>query len=496
MKYPSLLPIEKFDFLEEAEDEEDVLDLLTEHPREMLLFFELACEDQAWIRNENNFMKELLNWYSTEYFDGLLATDVGERAAETIRKNYQHLEPMIPKDLFVQVNDEMIGTNSLLFGTISSYLGEIIQKECYAAHSGTLTLEGGSPNTLEDIIEFAHTGFVKELWKKDEKTVLQELEEANLWGVKEFVAIAAAILVRYINKVNVYSMISMAFEREYKELKTACVAFLNEKLEGCQFRELPHSLEMRFDNLLEKTFDIFHKLQPLITHLAISHELPVESGFSELMKYTPSLQGLDLSETTHYTERYKDIPESVEELNLSMCSWLEDEHLRLFIQICPRIRVLTMKSVSQISHRGWATLIRLEGLEQLYIDRCYQIRDDDLLIIAQSAERFTHLSVAECDKITDRAFSDFARRAVKLEELNLSKTAIANEALIDIVHRCHKIRCLNLTRCLNISDKGVVEICRFESVLEEIDITGCAISEGAFALIQELRPKMTVVRRE
>src|SRR6202034_4523332 len=113
------------------------------------------------------------------------------------------------------------------------------------------------------------------------------------------------------------------------------------------------------------------------------------------------------------------------------------------------------------------------------LTRCGQIGDEDIQLILQASDKLIILSLEECRGITDAGFYQIPKYNPRFTSLNLAITAISDQPLIELANQCSDLTTLDLTRCENITEKGVFELIRAARRLRELIIKDCDIPESA-----------------
>jgi len=238
--------------------------------------------------------------------------------------------------------------------------------------------------------------------------------------------------------------------------------------------------------------EIFDAMRFNVTHLIISKNLTDQAGFSDVINRCPSMVCLDLSGSGSFTDRLLDIPESLEELDISNCEWLTNKNFKKMIEICPNLVKIRLASNSQLNYSSWTLLKDLRRLEKLDISRCYQIKDEDFKLILQACRDVTHFYLEECTGLSDNAFFELAKNIPKLTDLDVSRTNITDSGLIDLMMRCSHLITLKLVRCSNLSPKGILEAVHNAPNLRLLDITKCDAPAETLKKIAEARPFLEV----
>lgn len=493
MKLPALLP-KNLAYSAEAEDGLNLLNMLVKIPHDFIVFFEYACDDETWSGMHGDFMELAIQWMTNHFYQDKMLVETAQRAVSKIREHYHILYRYIPNNITFNVNGTALEQNSMFWAASSDFFRSLLRNECRDQNKTELTLDEVDRDVFDQIEEFIRTGTVKELWRKDQPKVFEVLRQATEWGLTDLMLFCEDILKRYIARGNVIDTMIMSHEEGWQMLKEACMDFINGLDVGVHFESGdPDHLAIEFLDFREDALDIFEGVHFHLTHLICGHNLTEQASFSDVVNRCPSMICLDISRSRTFSDRLVDIPESLEELNVSKCLWLSNKNLENMIEICPNLSKITMSSNVQTDYAGWGLLRKLKKLNKLDISGCFQVNDEDFKIILQACRKVTHFYMQLCTGLSDEAFYELAKNIPKLTDLDISRCSISDAALIDLVTRCKQLYTLNLTRCTNLTEKGVIEAVRFAPNLQFLNITKCRLPALVVDNIKEVRPFLEVV---
>ncbi|XP_015897663.3 F-box/LRR-repeat protein 3 isoform X1 [Ziziphus jujuba] len=187
-----------------------------------------------------------------------------------------------------------------------------------------------------------------------------------------------------------------------------------------------------------------------LQELTLAYVSPVTLAFANCLKKLPMLQTLKLDGCLVTSAGLKAIGNwcvSLRELSLSKCSGVTDESLSPLVT----------------KHRD---------LRKLDITCCRKITYVSIADITNSCTVLTSLRMESCTLVPREAFVLIGQRCHSLEEIDLTDNEVDDEGLKSI-SRCSKLSSLKLGICLNITDKGVVDIGMRCSKLTELDLYRC-----------------------
>jgi F-box and leucine-rich repeat protein 2/20 len=495
MLLPALFPKE-LDFYVSIDKEDILLEHLKEQPQDMTLFFECASADETWSENNSDFMRKIISWYTQQLFLDRLDLDFAKRAASSIYKHYYILFPLVPLNIKIVVENATIVVSSFLLGAYSSFFQDLIRRECRDHNKDTIILKNVSEKTFLVTWEFLKTGDVSTLWRKEQTEILQVLRQATSWNIVGLISLCQEIYKRYLHRANVFDILKMSHDENWRLLKNASIDFINEMHPEIRFYLLEENkfIGFEFFEFSDDAMQIFDNFKDIITHLTFSRSLTEDQIFIKVIKQCSHLQSIDLTFSNNYTDNILEIPSHLYELNLSACRWLTNVTLKKILTTCPNVKSLYLCKNNLIGSQGWAELQKLSNLKLLDLSSCNQIGDEEFTLILKSCRGVADLIVEDCKKISDSGFVEITKYALRLVYLSLSRCSISDRVLTDISLKCKELKSLNLTRCLNITEKGVYEAVKNAPRLRELNLTYCRISESTIKAIKKINPFLAIVQ--
>lgn len=490
MLLPALLPTE-FGHYSSAENATRLLRMLVAKPADFVLFFEYACEDETWSEQNLDFMQNAAAWLTDQFIAGTISMDFVKQCTKAIRSHFQILRSCIPQDIMLVAEKKQFPTNSLLVASSSDFFYEFIKLQWQEKRQLQIKMKGVSSFVLHPMVEFMETGNVEGLWKFTQDELMCILRQAAAFELSGLIELCEACLKRYLTEANVIDYLKTAHQERWRHLQQSCFNLINSYKYGIQLTS--HSQDdfsLEFTEYTEASLSIFESLKMLVTHLICSSSLTESQIFSEVINKCPNLISLDISRTRDFSECLYDIPQSVQELDLSMCGWLNDALLKKMIEICPYLRRLRLTSNTGITYQGWGELQKFSRLIALDISHCNQVSDEDFQIILSSCKSLAELGLEECKKLTEKAFFELAHKQSGLVILNLARCNVTDAALIEIASRCTNLISLDLSRCKDLTDRGVIQAVKYLSSLQQLKFVRGNLSLNAINEIKKLRPKI------
>ncbi|KAG7385334.1 hypothetical protein PHYPSEUDO_001636 [Phytophthora pseudosyringae] len=194
---------------------------------------------------------------------------------------------------------------------------------------------------------------------------------------------------------------------------------------------------------------------------------------------------------------------AMESLNISACTdltdrgllWLLDDMLdhsaggthlaHVDVSYCPS---LTASGIHKV-------VLRCPALVSLNLSGCTHLSDANIIDIVNSCAKIVKFELAFCRELTDSVLYAIAKH-LSLEELNLSRCVrITDDGMLEIAGQSSVLRRLNVSACKKLSERtlsALLEGCR---LLEEMDVTHCPLFSPE-TLARFVKRKVTVTCRK
>lgn len=470
MKLPALL-LPSLDYTAVAEDDSALLLMLLKTPEELILFFEYACDDETWSQKHATFMKEAMEWMTRQALQDRLLASFAKRISQAIQKHFNVLEALLPKNLIAVVAGDKIPINALLWSATSEDFRLMIREECRDRHSRFLEFTDLSRVEFSTIQEFVQRGEVGDLWRLEEKELYTFLQIATRYHLEKLSLDCQEMIDRYITEENVYNKLQEATENGWLRIKEACFEWLEGHCKEIQFpREMTEVLPFAFLEFSDHALRVFEALSKEITHLKYHPTLLEDSAFNETLEACPRLHSLDIGNSQDWSDLMDAIPSHLEKLNLTECPWLNQRTLKKVTALCPQLTGLNLSSNGQLNFSCWSQLKELKYLEQLDLSRCRQLNDEELLSVLQACRTVTHLSVAGCISLGDRALFEISRHLPRLRFLDVSHCAFPNSGFVELASRCKELETVIARRCTMMGELAMQALLENCPQLKHLDI--------------------------
>lgn len=493
MMMPALLP-DKLRYCEKAKSETDLFNLLITYPPDLILFLEICCSDETWAESHEKFLHLGLNWAHSQFFQDNLMMEFAQRLAKVLRKHPSLARSHLPMNGILKLKDRELPINTLLYGSCSHYLKELIRLEFRDRGSQSLNLTDISSEVFMPIDEFITRESEESIHVKTKDTVEAILSLALVWNLKELADTCQKSLKKWLNRNNAVMELIKSHQNGWSILRNACMQYINEQYQDfCLVATPPEQLAFEFLRFTEVSLDFFNAFKAYITNLICSGSTTADPTFTQVVTACRRLKCLDLSYSLQFTDFLKEIPHNLGELVVSSCNWMNNETLKKLIEICPNLEKLILGSDVNLNFEAWSVLRNLPLLKALDLSRCSQIRNEDLKLILQSAEGLESLSLEECYGITDEGFNVIPLYNTRFVKMNFARTSLSDQPLIELANQCSRMTHLDITRCEKITEKGLLEAIRSSRALKEIKLTNCNVSEAFVSKLKSIKPFLNVI---
>eukprot|EP00795_Rhopilema_esculentum_P002093 gene2093-17665_t len=213
------------------------------------------------------------------------------------------------------------------------------------------------------------------------------------------------------------------------------------------------------------------------------------------------------------TEGYLELGKGCNRLGtlvLDHLPFLKDEHIQAFVSGCRSLRCFSAMHSSLITDIGVKSLCLSKRLQVLKLEGNNRITDSAVRSLVKSCPDLHHLHLVDCERITDLSLkalsqcknlvvvnyadcirlSDAGVRYIvegssgpKLRELNLTNCLrVSDVSVLRIAQRCNSLTYLNLSYCEHVTDAGVELLGTILSLMS-VDLSGCLIQDQGISAL-------------
>ncbi|KAM6146287.1 LOW QUALITY PROTEIN: F-box and leucine-rich repeat protein 13 [Phoenicopterus ruber ruber] len=202
-------------------------------------------------------------------------------------------------------------------------------------------------------------------------------------------------------------------------------------------------------------------------------------GFRNIANGCSRIQHLLINKMPTLTDRC--IQALVEKCQQIMCVFLDSPHLSdtTFKALAEcKLSKSALKGITKLPDLSFKLMSKCcPYIRHIHMADCQKITDAGLKMI--SLKHILGLNVADCTRISDGGVRPFVQGSsgAKLRELNLTNCIHVTDASVtEIAQRCHELTYLNLRYCENVTDAGIEALGNMSSLIS-IDISGTSISD-------------------
>ncbi|KAG2468304.1 F-box/LRR-repeat protein 4 [Polypterus senegalus] len=156
-------------------------------------------------------------------------------------------------------------------------------------------------------------------------------------------------------------------------------------------------------------------------------------------------------------------------LELACCHFLNEACLEAISQMCPKLQELNLSSCDRLHPQAFNHISKILDLRRLVLYRT-KVEQTALLSIITFCTEIRHLNLGSC---------------VMIEDYDMIASMISA--------KCRKLKSLDLWRCKNITENGIMELVSGCQFLEELDLGWCSTlqsSTGCFVYLARHLPKL------
>ncbi|OWZ21734.1 hypothetical protein PHMEG_0003681 [Phytophthora megakarya] len=193
----------------------------------------------------------------------------------------------------------------------------------------------------------------------------------------------------------------------------------------------------------------------------------------------------------------------VESLNISACIELTDQSLLWLIDDMldhsvggVHLSHIDVSYCSSLTATGiHKVVLRCADLVSLNLSGCTHLSDTNIIDIIDSCAKIVKLELAFCRELTDSVLYAIAKH-LSLEELNLSRCVrITDDGMMEIAGQSTVLRRLNVSACKKLSEKTLIALQEGCRLLEELDATHCPLFSTDI-LAKFVKRKVKVITRK
>lgn len=495
MELPTGLKGNDIDF-GRVESDEELYELLLKNSYQLINFFSMALTDETWSQKHLPFFQKILEWITGRFVESRVTEIEALKIADAIHAHYNVISSVIPRSFAIEAGSKKFSVNPILLGTSSPFWRRTIQELYREKGAHSILLETELPlDVLELIFTWVERGDSGDIWKWNINHLTRLLNCLEKWELKKFAEEIEKLLCRYIDHDNAIEKLVDAHRLQREVLKRHAIQVFNQYSSGLKlFSHEKNQLGVEFLDFHLTTLESAKKVSTWVTVVKFSKEIAFDEEFETALSLFPHVIALDISGSESWSSYFEFLPKTLKELDLSRTSWVSEATLKKIAEIVPHIEILKLAGNTQLTYKSLGELRRLPSLRALDLSECHQLIDNELLIVLQVAQQLTSLSLAKCKKLTDQAFYDLARKGSLLEWLDLSGTALTEGGLVEIGQKCKRLENLSLNDCPKISDRGIRQFLKLSKSLKCLSLKESSWDEETHFRLQEEFADVQIVR--
>ena len=177
------------------------------------------------------------------------------------------------------------------------------------------------------------------------------------------------------------------------------------------------------------------------------------------------------------------------ELYLQGCTAIRNSGLFHISRGLVCLETLVLSFCSEISNEGIIYIASgVAGLKRLCIRGCKRIGEECMESLAQGCPNLESLDVSFCHRINDNSLGCLAQGLTNLKSLQLSACNISDSGILALVQSLQHLQHLSIGQCERLTDKSLAYIAEYFCELQSIDVYGCTkmTADGMKLLLSRL----------
>ena len=159
-------------------------------------------------------------------------------------------------------------------------------------------------------------------------------------------------------------------------------------------------------------------------------------------------------------------------------------------KLCPQLHHLDLSGLCAITDDGLLPLLESckDGLVKVNLSDCLNLTDKVIAALARlHGETLEVLNLEGCRKLTDASLVAIADNCSLLSDLDVSKCSISDAGVAALSRGVqHNLQILSLSGCSNVSNKSMLSLGKLGQTLVGLNIQQCnSISSSAIELLLE-----------
>ena len=252
------------------------------------------------------------------------------------------------------------------------------------------------------------------------------------------------------------------------------------------YSHAPALIELNLHSVWEMTDDGLSSLAQVCLYLEcidLSNCRKISSrGMIELLKNARNLQYITLSYCKSLTDDIMgcEVWSQMKTVNFQRCTGIFDAGFKKWSQLAstPIQQSISVITETPMSH-GTVTLSPTSSLyfplEELNLSDCSFLSDETIKVIAKKCPQLKRLCLSFCCSLTDAFVEALTEGCPFIQTLDCSYcgNAITDDSLSVLAQGLPKLRSLNIRGCVQVTDHGIKLLAEHAKQLETINFTQC-----------------------
>jgi F-box/leucine-rich repeat protein 2/20 len=165
---------------------------------------------------------------------------------------------------------------------------------------------------------------------------------------------------------------------------------------------------------------------------------------------------------------------SLKNVNFSRCKRISSDAIQMVLSSFKYLQKLNLSFMENTITDETFLTIQCRSLKEIDLTQS-RITDTTLFQVSMNCHRVEKVKLSSCNEITDAGIEALVSRCMKIQELDLNNCGLLTDRGVMSIAKYTRghLRRLNLSWCMNITDKSIFEVALNCSFLEELGLVWC-----------------------
>lgn len=369
----------RFQWVLPYQGDEELFEKLRAAPGSLIPFFLVAAEDETWSESHPRFIELVLLSITQASLSGKLDPDLSQKLLKAYHAHRAILSALLPRPITLKIGELALPINPLIASMMSSYLADRILAE---PNEKNLLITNIEQEQAELLLKYIEQGFLHDLFRYHKVELEKLLQAAEAWGVASLAKECQVVMARYVDTDSSDGALLQALKEKRFLIAEETVRRINKNEKGIILSLLDdEGISAEPLELIERVIERTIRLAPAIVELKAGGQIPDDPRFWDLLSDLPRLRSLDLTGSDAVHALLLQLPDRIKTLNLSRCSWLDDNKFATICQKMPFLEKLSLAQNTQLTSKVWPHLRHFNQLKALDLSGLRQITEQDKKII-------------------------------------------------------------------------------------------------------------------